>query len=219
MRSSVLAPFWVSFSLFGVCVLLICFIREPKKVAKLFQHIPDLDTASRASSDAHGLSEATPLITPSYASPSRGRRDDITEPINWNQIKELIPRIGCQFQSSASRFCLAAFFLKKIAFTSEGFMFQYASEKFLWKLRQTTWLRVASASSAVFVTLIACPLLTSILTKKGFNAHNLDLNVIRYSLMIVVLSFFCAWRASSGLTLALGRCSSSLCLVSILADL
>ena len=129
---------------------------------------------------------------------------------NW-QYKEArrlievhVQQIADLFRSPVSHFCLATFFVKRVAFASESFVFQYASEKFLWPLHQTTYLRVATASGAIFATLIACPASFSILSERGFAAHKLDLDALRISLIIVLLSFFYASKASSGLMLAIG---------------
>lgn len=119
-------------------------------------------------------------------------------------VKLHIQQIVDLFCSPTAHFCLVTFFVKRVAFASESFVFQYASERFLWPLHRTTSLRVATASGAIFATLIACPLSFSVLGKRGFAAHKLDLNAVRISLMIVVVSFFCAWRANTGLILALG---------------
>ena len=119
-------------------------------------------------------------------------------------VKLHVQQIGNLFHSPTSHFCLATFFVKRIAFASEAFVFQYASEKFLWPLHRTTYLRVATASGAIFATLVACPLSLSILAGRGFAAPKLDLNAVRISLMIVLVSFFCAWKADTGLMLALG---------------
>ena len=108
------------------------------------------------------------------------------------------------FSNQTVRFCLASFFVKRVAFASESFVFQYASEKFLWPLDQTTFLRVATASGGVFATLIACPISSLVLRGKGFTAHKIDLNTVRISLIVVLVSFFWAWKANSGLILALG---------------
>ncbi len=124
-------------------------------------------------------------------------------------VKLKIEEVASLFNSPASHFCLAAFFVKRVAFASEGFVFQYASEKFLWPLHQTTWLRTAAACGAVVATLIACPATFSFFKAQGFAAHKLDLNTLRISLMILLLSFFCAWKASSGLVLILGMFKKS----------
>jgi hypothetical protein len=86
-------------------------------------------------------------------------------------------------RSPASHFRLAAFYIKRIAFASESFMFQYASEKFLWPLY---------ASGVILITLVSWPLVTSLLTKKGFVCHKVDLTAVRILLATLVLSFFLA---------------------------
>lgn len=116
----------------------------------------------------------------------------------------MIPPVGTFLNNPVTHFCLAAFFFKRVAFISEGFMFQYAFENFGWDLRCTKWLRVASASGAIFTTLAVCPLLAFTLTNRVYAAHELDMNVIRTCLAIPVLSFFSAWLADLGLLLISG---------------
>ncbi|KAL8327941.1 hypothetical protein RB597_003989 [Gaeumannomyces tritici] len=101
------------------------------------------------------------------------------------------------FNTPAGWFCLASFFLKRVAFASEGFAFQYALEKFGWELRQTTWLRTASAAGAVVVTLAVGPIVGLILRSREAPATVVDLNTIRSSLAMLVVSFFAAWKAPS----------------------
>lgn len=107
-------------------------------------------------------------------------------------------------RSRYSRFCLAASIVKRIAFASENLVFQHALEKFLWPLRQITWLRVASALSAVFANLIAWAGMAILLTRRGLAAHQLDLNIVRLSLIILMVSFSWAWTATSETILAFG---------------
>lgn len=109
------------------------------------------------------------------------------------------------FDNGKARFCLAAFFLKKIAFASEGFMFQYASEKFGWRLRDTTWLRVTSAVGAVFATLVAGPLANRWARSCGVSSGRANLGIIRASLMVLVWSFAGAWASTSGLYFLVGE--------------
>jgi hypothetical protein len=109
------------------------------------------------------------------------------------------------FDSPASRFCLAAFFIKRLAFASEGFMFQYASERFKWELRQTTWLRVSSAAGAVFATLAVGVLLNSTSRKRESQSRISDLNTIRLSLVVLIISFLGAWLAPSAPLLLIGK--------------
>jgi hypothetical protein len=119
-------------------------------------------------------------------------------------VKSILDTASVILKQPASRFCLVAYMLKRIAFASEGFMFQYASEKFLWPLQQTTWLRVAQASSAIVATLLLCPLATLILSSPragDIPSHVVDLGMIRSALLILTISFFSAWKAPSAMYL------------------
>jgi hypothetical protein len=130
----------------------------------------------------------------------------------WSRALESISNASVLFEHPASKFCSIAYFLKRIAFASEAFMFQYASEKFLWALYQTTWLRVAQACGAVTVTLIVYPLLTLYLSRRGVASRITDLSLIRSSLLILMLSFFFAWKSPSAILFAVCTMSSRLIL-------
>ena len=110
----------------------------------------------------------------------------------WRAQGGLLTRL---FSPKTASFCLAAFLLKRIAFTSEGFIFQYTSEKFGWKLEDTTWLRIAAGVGAVITTMIICPLLTFFCTQRGYNTHRLDLWIIRICLVVLFASFLLAFEA------------------------
>ncbi len=130
--------------------------------------------------------------------------------IRKEDVSRNLKQVAVLFRSPASRFCLATFFVKHIAFMSEGFMFQYASERFHWALYQTAWLRVANALGAIFATMIAWPVITSILVDKDVVAHKIDVNAVRISLAIVSFSFFGAWTADSGSLLVIGEAQKNL---------
>lgn len=204
MGTTIFTPFWVSFSILGACMLLIFFVNEPTKAKDKHYYVSIEDPDSSLAAQDYTTDEPSDVEESPASKLSAFNK--------WTELTRIIHDIGIVFRGSASKFCLAAFFLKRVAFTSEGFMFQYASEKFLWELRQTTWLRVAAASGAVFVTLFACPLLTYLLVRKGFKTHHLDLNVIRVSSLVVVLAFLGAWRAPSVILLAFGNLLRSLTL-------
>ena len=126
-----------------------------------------------------GMSAATPSI-PAFRT------------MWWRAQGGLLTRL---FSPKTASFCLAAFLLKRIAFTSEGFIFQYTSEKFGWKLEDTTWLRIAAGIGAVITTMMICPLLTFFCARRGYNTHNLDLWIIRTCLMVLCASFLLAFEA------------------------
>ena len=90
---------------------------------------------------------------------------------------------------------LFVFFLKKIGFGSEFFLFQYASEKFGLQLENTAWLRMTQAGASSFTNLVANPLFTARLIMLGNAAPTTALYIIRYSLTILMLGFLLCWWA------------------------
>ena len=198
MNRNLYIPFWISISTYFASLLIAFIMNEPDHKNDRQQYM----AISGQEYNTFVLEETVPdptAITSPALAPTNSQFLKIPK-----LVKLYIQQIAILFHSPASHFCLAAFFVKRIAFASESFVFQYASEKFLWPLHQTTYLRVATASGAIFATLIACPASFSILSRRGFATHKLDLSTVRISLTIVSLSFFCAWKANSGLMLALG---------------
>ncbi|ORX98666.1 major facilitator superfamily domain-containing protein [Clohesyomyces aquaticus] len=80
----------------------------------------------------------------------------------------------------------AAFIVKRIAFSSEGFTFQYASETLHKKLSDTAWLRISNTIGASVVLSIILPL-ASYFTK--WHSPGKDLFNARGSLAIGVIGF------------------------------
>ena len=206
MSISLYAPFWLSLAVQVVCMVAVYATKGPTQGTSHQEYT--------AVSNTEPVSPAFEAITASSRSPSPTmlfQRPSQSSAVKhkmsgWNVLSMRKAKdIAKLFKTPASWFCLVAFFVKRNAFASESFIFQYASEKFLWPLRQTTRLRTASGVGSVFALLITWPLVTSILTKKGVPSYKQDLNAIRVSLIIVILSFFWAWRATSGTALIYGK--------------
>ena len=214
MSRGILAPFWVSIGLVSAILLVIPFLSEKNSILSSrvgYRPIPNNPNEDREEpQDDHDEGEGvnseeeedTPLNSGSDPQNCCFQR------LVTNQIHRFKARVASIWQLArgpSTRFCLAAFFVKRIAFSSENFMFQYSSERFDWPLRETTWLRVAAESGAVLVTMIIGPLLSYILVgKRGVPTQKLDLNVIRVSLILLASSFFAAWQATSAVMLSIG---------------
>lgn len=204
MKLNIFAPFWVALVLQGICLMSVCVMKRSEEIISRHPYAAVADEETRTSCSDE--TDTPPIVISPKSITANRHWSTMYETVStWTRdVVRKLGQIAALFNSPTSRFCLVTFVVKRIAFASESFMFQYASERFLWPLRQTTWLRVASAVGAVFATLIAWPGITMVFTRKGFAAHNLDLNVVRISLIIVTVSFFWAWRATSGTTLAFG---------------
>jgi hypothetical protein len=201
MRHSIFSPFWVAISVNCTCLLLIKFKLQPAKRPgnREYTLVEELESDLRSrwepTSTATGLEE-TPLVTSTLNQARILDHTGISRARSY--FHDQISQAAVLFRNPASKFCLTAFFMKRVAFASEGFMFQYASEKFLWQLQQTTWLRIAQASGAISATLIICPFLALLLSKRGTAPHVVDLTVIRSALIVLTFSFFLSWNAFSG---------------------
>lgn len=123
------------------------------------------------------------------------------------RFKESVPGSLKYFRKPVLVFSLWAFFLKRVAFTSENFVFQYASEKFGWPLRQTVRLGFAAAVGAVVATMIVNLLLNFSFANRGYDVHKLDYAVVVGSLLIAASAMFGIWVSSEGEQLLIGMYS------------
>lgn len=109
------------------------------------------------------------------------------------------------------RFCFIVFLVAPIALVAKAFVYQHASESFGWEMSTTTWLRVSQAIGASLVTLFALPTLNALLHRYGQRAQQLDLGVLRGSLLVGAAGFAVLWQAKVSwvLLLALFICGLS----------
>lgn len=168
MSRSLYAPFLVAITVDSFCLVLINFIPfSIPSTRSCFALVEDQDSTSFQDPDDLSPTTAHAEMALIAQSPVPSPANKTTVKSAWSRALESISNASVLFEHPASKFCSIAYFLKRIAFASEAFMFQYASEKFLWALYQTTWLRVAQACGAVAVTLIVYPLLTLYLSRRG----------------------------------------------------
>lgn len=100
------------------------------------------------------------------------------------------------------------FFLRAIAVSNTTFIIQYASKKLSWELSETAWLLVIRSGGSFLTTALVLPMLTSyLLGAKGVLPQQLDLRIIRASLVILTLGYLCIAEASNALFLVAGKCT------------
>lgn len=100
--------------------------------------------------------------------------------------------------------CFLLYFLKRTAFMSEIFFYQYASANFDFELRQTPWFRSIKEISAIIVLSLVLPAITASFQRR-YNSQAIDLNVLRGSLVTMVVSFFTVYVALSSWFFAFGE--------------
>jgi hypothetical protein len=92
--------------------------------------------------------------------------------------------------------CFILYLLMRTAIMSEMFFYQFASGKFDLPLSETPWFRSIKELSAILVLGLALPGITSLL-HPYYSPQNIDLKVLKGSLLIKVIAFFAIYIASS----------------------
>lgn len=126
------------------------------------------------------------------------------EPTFWKQLTKLFTDVITLLKVPGLPFCLALFVLRPIAVISRAFVYQYASETFHWPMSRTNWLRFSQAVGSSLATFIFLPLLSTYLDRKDHNAKKLDLNVIRFSLLIAAIGFAILWQSKASWIMGFG---------------
>ena len=190
MKHSVLPPFFISLAILSTCVFVSLVVKSP------------------AIRHKHGDNTAIPDEEPEDMSPTalrETRSPAISAIWDWVAVKESVAHLTKHLQQPGLIFCLAAFFLKRVAFTSESFVYQYVSEKFGWELRKTAWLGFASAAGAVTANSVVNPSINLFFARNNYNVHKLDHAVVFVSLLILSSAFLGMWVASSGKQIVVGK--------------
>lgn len=202
MRISIWLPFEAAIGALALTYVLILVMPESSKLA-----LPDdeSDTSNHSSSLDHFSDDHQPLLAsnsdllpPTHSPPPPKPSTWYTEILHLLHIPTL-------------RFCFTVFFIAPVALIAKAFVYQHASESFGWEMSTTTWLRVSQAVGASLVTLIALPILNTFLHRRGLQAQQLDLGILRGSLLIAAIGFAVLWQArvSWMLVLALFICGLS----------
>ena len=190
MRVRIWVPFAVAIGSLALSLVLLFFMPESLNSAstnKQQDHDPLLGPGDTFNNDRDEEEENTSHSLPSAEQLPRGIHDRLPAPAPskkewWRDIATLLQMPGLPF-------CYILFFLKPVAMISKAYVYQYASYNFDWGLSQTTWLRFAQAGGSSLATVMVLPLLSSVLNRRGLRAQQLDINVIRISLLIAAIGF------------------------------
>ncbi len=114
-------------------------------------------------------------------------------------------RWDSQLYSPDLLLCYCMFFLKRLAFTSEQFVYQFASQYLHWPLRRTTVLQLSRAAGSTLVNMILTPSLsTCILSSQLMRSERLDWGLICVSASVLTGGFCMLWAARTPATFITG---------------
>lgn len=199
MRINIWLPFEIACGILISTYLIIWLMPEPLRRSSPNQiSSSEAQVFSGVTQNTQNAEEHEPLL--------QNRNELTQESCNSRDSWMSIPRdITALFRVPNFLFIFIAFFLKPIALISKAFIFQHASESFGWKIIQTTWLRVSQAAGSAFITIIFLPILSTILTRKGFDRQKTDFGAIRWSIAIAIIGFGMLWLAKASGLLVFGR--------------
>jgi hypothetical protein len=101
--------------------------------------------------------------------------------------------------------CLLIFCLKRLAFTSENFVFQYAWTILDWNLEKTSWIQLTNSLAAITITAVLLPIVNALFQRRtGGRSTIVDVTAARGSLLVAVLGCVILWQAQSSTAIILG---------------
>ncbi|KAL8824291.1 MAG: hypothetical protein Q9191_005156 [Dirinaria sp. TL-2023a] len=150
------------------------------------------------------LHSEQPLSNPESSPAIIAPQNKPDEPVFWKYFAKTFTDVIQLLKVPGLPFCLALFVLRPIALISRAFVYQHASETFHWPMSRTNWLRFSEAVGSSLATFVFLPLLSTYLDWKDHHAKKLDLNVIRFSLLIAAIGFAILWQSKASWMMAFG---------------
>jgi hypothetical protein len=193
MKRNLWIPMWIAVALILIRFLVLCALPETNRTT--------VTARDSSTSICPGQDDGDRQITnlgPSSAESSNADFD------NWNGWRYILPKLLKLVSTRGLIFCFACFFFKRIAFSSESIVYQWASEVLHARLYATAWLRVLQAGGASIVTLVLFPALARIYAKYGLATSRTDMWSIRMSLTVAMIGFGVLWIGRRPVVMGLG---------------
>ena len=131
---------------------------------------------------------------------NRRAREPAERPSSAAKLRALLAHNGVLF-------CFTCFLVKRIAFTSEFLMFQYASELLHQPLNNTAWIRIPLGFSASIVTILCLPIFFRALEGRRAKENDFasEMRAVRTSLFVLTAGFGLYWIASTPALMIAGK--------------
>lgn len=107
--------------------------------------------------------------------------------------------------------CYVVFFLKRLGFASQPFIYQYASQYLQWPLQRTTVLQFSRAAGAAIVNVVLIPgFSTCAINSDMVSLEGLDHGLVAVSASILAFGFWLLWIAQTSIRFFAGMGDYSL---------
>jgi hypothetical protein len=190
-------PFTISFAMLLAHFFILYTTPETSPTKSVLTPFVNMTTSEEAE-PLYSLDMDVQRVEASEGYETRHSLDKRPPDVTLNGVKVMLQHLGLSL-------IFLAFVVKRIAFASENFIYQYASEKMGMKLSATVLARVAHMTGAISITSVILPTMTYYWHRQGVQTLQKDLWIMRVSLMVAVLSFVCLFSSKSFLALCLGR--------------
>lgn len=192
-------PFVVVFATIALRLVLVWALPETAPSCSMYTRRSSGDETSRSRSNDENV--------PSQSSRSiESLTHTQTEAIDYIEPgARMLIRIRHMLRLPQLQFCFVTMLFKRVAFSSETLLYQYASDVLDTKLSNTAWLRSLQAVGATIATAASVPLATYLLIKVTHQpASSTSLFIVQASLAILTLGFVALWLGQGAASIGIG---------------
>lgn len=190
LAQSVWLPFYISGAIYLAMPLLVWILPDTRSRKAIYGNVDGYSTQSLLVPEENLITSQSNDNSQSQAEPSNERG-------SWIEALRL-------FKSRNLFILLLVTFLKRVAFLSEFFFAQYASERFHLDYSETPWFSWAQSLGAVLSMGIMVPTLILYLRRWRVMPRYIDLSMIIMNFVILIAGFCLVWKAPVPLLLAAG---------------
>lgn len=205
MTRSLWLPFGLGLSAYGLIYLVVLIMQETHSIP---DKSPTIETVSPLADISDETSPTEPLLLNTEGS-SHSTVADVQASDRGAETQALATKT--KFSDMLANpnvvVCFVELFLRRAAFMSENYFYQYASERFELQLRQTPLFRLAQALGSLLANGLGLPIISAQLRGIGFSSMCTDLCMLRLSLLILTTGFFAIGAAKSPRSFGVCMCN------------
>jgi hypothetical protein len=195
MARSLWLPFGLGLSAYGLIYVVVLTMQETHSIT---DNSPTIDTVSPSADIPDEFSPTEPLLLSSEGS-SHSTVANVQASDEGAETQALAAKTKFS-DMLANRnvvVCFVELFLRRVAFMSENYFYQYASERFGLQLRQTPLFRLAQALGSLLANGLGLPIISAQLRGIGVSSMCTDLYMLRLSLLVLTTGFLAIGAAKS----------------------
>jgi len=194
MARSLWLPFGLGLSAYGLIYVVVFTMQETHNMP---DNSPTIDSVSPSADISDEFSPTEHLLLNSEGSHSTVADVQASDEEAETQALAAKTKFSDMLANRNVMVCFVELFLRRVAFMSENYFYQYASERFELQLRQTPLFRLAQALGSLLANGLGLPIISAQLRGIGVSSMCTDLYMLRLSLLVLTTGFFAIGAAKS----------------------